>query len=63
MFTKRLAEMHQKSVSPTGKFGFHMTTCHARVPQATGCWEESWAVLFGKQLANIIKKDEKTNSV
>jgi fructosamine-3-kinase len=57
-FTERLAEMHKKSVSPTGKFGFHITTCHATLPQITDCWEESWAVLYRKQLAHMIKLDE-----
>jgi fructosamine-3-kinase len=57
-FTKRLAEMHRKSVSPTGKFGFHITTCHAQLQQITDCWEESWAVLYRKQLAHMIKLDE-----
>ncbi len=60
-FTQRLAEMHQKSVSPTGKFGFHMTTCHARLRQVTDCWEDSWAVLYRKQLAHMIKLDEEKN--
>ncbi len=59
--TERLAEMHQKSVSPTGKFGFHVTTCHATLPQVTDCWEESWAVLYRKQLAQMIKLDEEKN--
>jgi len=58
-FTKRPAEMHQKSISPTGKFGFHITTCHARLRQITDCWEDSWAVLYRKQLAHMIQLDEK----
>jgi protein-ribulosamine 3-kinase len=29
-FTAKLAELHKKSVSPTGKFGFHTTTCHGK---------------------------------
>jgi fructosamine-3-kinase len=57
-FTRRLAEMHIKSVSPTGKFGFHITTCHSKLPQITDCWEDSWAVLYRKQLAHMIKLDE-----
>ncbi|KAK3347045.1 Fructosamine kinase-domain-containing protein [Lasiosphaeria hispida] len=57
-FTARLAEMHKKSVSPTGKFGFHITTCHAKLPQVTDCWEESWEVLYGKQLSHMINLDQ-----
>ncbi|MCJ1398251.1 hypothetical protein MMC11_001448 [Xylographa trunciseda] len=62
-FAARLAELHKKSVSPTGKFGFHTTTCHGRVPQLTDCWEESWEVLFSKQLAHMIKLDEENHGV
>jgi fructosamine-3-kinase len=60
-FTKMLAEMHQKSQSPTGKFGFHVTTCHATLRQITDCWEDSWAVLFRKQLAHMIELDKAKN--
>ena len=60
-FTKRLAEMHKKSQSPTGKFGFHVTTCHAKLRQVTDCWEESWASLYRKQLAHMIELDEAKN--
>ncbi|KAK3305582.1 Fructosamine kinase-domain-containing protein [Chaetomium strumarium] len=61
-FTKRLAEMHKKSLSPTGKFRFHVTTCHAKLPQITDCWEDSWAVLYRKQLAHMINLDEQKHS-
>lgn len=57
-FTARLAELHKKSKSPTGKFGFHVTTCHAKLPQITDCWEDSWAVLYRKQLENMIRMDK-----
>jgi protein-ribulosamine 3-kinase len=56
-FTARLAELHRNSVSPTGKFGFHATTCHAKLAQVTNCWEESWAVLYKKQLAHMLNLD------
>jgi protein-ribulosamine 3-kinase len=56
-FTARLADMHKRSVSPTGKFGFHTTTCHAKLPQITNCWEDSWETLYRKQLAHMIKLD------
>ncbi|KAL8893831.1 MAG: hypothetical protein Q9192_004879, partial [Flavoplaca navasiana] len=29
----RLADLHQRSKSPTGKFGFHFATCHAKIAQ------------------------------
>lgn len=56
-FTARLADMHMRSVSPTGKFGFHTTTCHGTITQITDIWEESWAVLYRKQLAHMFAMD------
>lgn len=56
-FAARIAELHEKSKSPTGKFGFHITTCHAKLPQTTSCWEDSWAVLYRKQLENMVRLD------
>jgi protein-ribulosamine 3-kinase len=56
-FTAHLADLHRRSASPTGRFGFHVKTCHAKLPQATHCWEASWAVLYRKQLAQMIRLD------
>lgn len=58
-FTSRLADFHRKSVSPTGKFGFHTTTCHGKAAQLTDCWEDSWEVLYRKQLAHVFEMDKK----
>lgn len=55
--TMRLAELHKNSVSPTGKFGFHVTTCHGNIPQYVG-WEESWTVMFTKVLSRAMDIDE-----
>ncbi|KAL2264514.1 hypothetical protein VTJ83DRAFT_7024 [Remersonia thermophila] len=48
-FTASLACLHENSRSPTGKFGFHVTTCAGNLPQYCG-WEESWEVFFTKNL-------------
>ena len=58
-FASRLAEFHKNSVSPTGKFGFHTTTCHGKAPQLTDCWESSWETLYHKQLAHAFEMDGK----
>ncbi|KAI0097687.1 Fructosamine kinase-domain-containing protein [Nemania sp. FL0031] len=58
IFTARLADFHKKSKSPTGKFGFHVTSYHATLPQITDCWEDSWEVLYKKQLEHMIRLDE-----
>ena len=56
-FTARLAELHKKSISPTGKFGFHTTTCHGTITNVTDIWEDSWATLYRKQLAHMFAMD------
>lgn len=48
-FGAHLAALHQDSQSPTGKFGFHVTTYSGNLPQVTD-WEESWEVFFTKSL-------------
>jgi len=61
-FTSHLAEFHQKSVSPTGKFGFHTTTCHGKAAQLTVCWEDSWEALYRKQLAHVFEMDKRKHA-
>ena len=60
-FTARLAEFHRNSKSPTGKFGFHTTTCHAFIAQLTDCWEDSWSRLFQRQLSHMVALDQERN--
>ena len=49
-FAAELSMLHQQSVSPTGKFGFHVTTCAGNLPQYVG-WEDSWEVFFAQEHA------------
>jgi protein-ribulosamine 3-kinase len=49
-----LADMHHRSISPTGKFGFHIATCHARIAQAVDIWDEAWCVVFARHLGHIM---------
>ena len=56
----KLVQLHLTSISPTGKFGFHITTCQGRIPQSVG-WESSWTTLFTKMLQHVIDLDFKTN--
>jgi len=55
-----VAELHKKSVSPTGKFGFHMNTCdgflHQDVP-----WESSWTAAFHRLLKGVWIHDSNSN--
>lgn len=55
----RLAELHLRSVSPTGKFGFHIQTCHGNLPQDVNGWESSWTVMFSRVLRKAMELDDK----
>ena len=46
--SRLLADLHQRSLLPTGKFGFHIATCIARITQAVDSWEDSWCALYTK---------------
>ncbi|KAH0558951.1 hypothetical protein GP486_004422 [Trichoglossum hirsutum] len=59
-FTSKLAKLHKTSHSPTGKFGFHVTTCDGKMAHTVE-WEESWAVFFRKLLIGVCKLDLETN--
>lgn len=56
----RLAELHQRSVSPTGKFGFHIPTYDGKLPQDVD-WDSSWSSCFSKLLAGIYRLDVEVN--
>ncbi|KAH7116932.1 Fructosamine/Ketosamine-3-kinase [Dendryphion nanum] len=62
-FTKLLADLHRRSQSPTGRFGFHTTISHVTLPQITDVWEESWAVLYQRQFAHMVELDEERNGI
>ena len=53
-FTTKLAEVHRKSVSPSGKFGFHVSTCKWKMVQDTR-WNDSWAELFTRLMKDLHK--------
>ncbi|KAL3482477.1 Fructosamine/Ketosamine-3-kinase [Aspergillus californicus] len=55
-----LAGLHMKSQSPTGKFGFHIPTCHTRNIQAVEFWTNSWCELFTAHLSQILSHAETT---
>ena len=57
---KAIAELHRTSVSPTGKFGFHVTTYDGKLPQMVD-WDSSWTSFFGKLLQGTLDLDIKVN--
>ncbi|KAL8750824.1 MAG: hypothetical protein Q9184_006278, partial [Pyrenodesmia sp. 2 TL-2023] len=52
-FCARLAEVHSKSVSPTGKFGFMVPNCHGKILQSNE-WDENWASFFTNLLLSFL---------
>ncbi len=56
----KLARLHRDSQSPTGKFGFHVTTCQGQRPQAVE-WESNWTIFVGNLLRNVIAIDDAEN--
>lgn len=55
-----LAELHRKSVSPTGKFGFQVRTCHGNTPQPTE-WNSSWTRYFTRYMAKMMALELEAN--
>ncbi|KAF2650566.1 hypothetical protein K491DRAFT_608567 [Lophiostoma macrostomum CBS 122681] len=52
-----LADLHKTSVSPSGKFGFHMPTYQGRLPQdTTEC--ETWESSFSRGIARFFELEE-----
>ncbi|KAJ5781043.1 hypothetical protein N7457_006203 [Penicillium paradoxum] len=52
-FAALLSRLHQSSVSPTGKFGFHITTYAGNLPQYVA-WEDSWEIFFSKSMKQAL---------
>lgn len=55
-----LAELHTKGKSPSGMFGFTIST-GGGVLNRTVTWEKSWAKQFTHQLNDVIKLDRDAN--
>lgn len=51
-FCARIAQLHRESVSPTGKFGFHIRNCKGKTPQPTE-WEENWTRYFTRLISYV----------
>jgi len=52
-FASLLSALHQKSISPTGKFGFHTTTYAGQLPQHVE-WDASWETFFAKSMRKVL---------
>lgn len=59
-FTKRLAQLHHVSKSPSGRFGFDVQTCDGQVAHTVD-WQDSWATFFTRLFVGVFEKDLVTN--
>jgi fructosamine-3-kinase len=48
----KLAELHRKSCSPEGKFGFHTKNCQGGVPQTID-WDPKWSSFFKRLITDL----------
>ncbi|KXG50515.1 Fructosamine/Ketosamine-3-kinase [Penicillium griseofulvum] len=58
-FTEDLAVLHKDSRSPTGKFGFHVTTYSGNLSQHTE-WSDSWETFFAKSMRHALAHEIST---
>ena len=54
LFTTKLAALHKSSISPNGKFGFHVHTSVADEE-----WSDSWEECFVKMVTRLLGKELK----
>ncbi|KAF5005776.1 hypothetical protein FDECE_7786 [Fusarium decemcellulare] len=59
-FSLLVSDIHKKSQSPTGKFGFHVPTCHGKHIQPND-WDESWCHYFTRLLTIFFDIDLDVN--
>ena len=59
-FCRCVAELHETSVSPTGKFGFHRVTFQGPNPQMT-TWETNWCTYFTRLLTDWVDRELSMN--
>ncbi|KAL2143050.1 hypothetical protein VTI28DRAFT_390 [Corynascus sepedonium] len=57
---EKLAELHRKSQSPTGEFGFHCTTFDGKLPLTT-TWDSSWTSFFTRLMRDVYNLDNEVN--
>lgn len=56
----KIAELHATSVSPTGKFGFHVVPYDGKLPLRAE-WDSSWVSFYSKLLAGVYVLDTQVN--
>jgi len=58
-FAWKVAELHMKSESPNGKFGFPVTTFSGNAPQDNS-WTDSWEAFFTQAVIRMLSLEEES---
>ncbi|KAK9418707.1 putative protein-ribulosamine 3-kinase [Seiridium unicorne] len=59
---KKLAELHHKSRSPNGQFGFHCTTFDGEKPLNT-TWDSNWTSFFKRLISDVYQLEKEVNGL
>lgn len=59
-FVSKVAELHAKSVSPNGKYGFSTLTCMGTMPQFVE-WTDNWEEFFTNTMKQLMSVVEASN--
>lgn len=54
---EKVAKLHEKAVSPNGKYGFSVPTYQGRIPQEVA-WKDTWEEFFLASLKRILTVEE-----
>ena len=54
-----LADLHATTVSPNGKYGFHVPTLQGTIPQYTQ-WTDTWEEFFANSLRLVMENEERS---
>ena len=58
-FVAKVAELHQKGVSPNGRYGFPVPTYGGTIPQETA-WTDSWEQFFTNSMKRWLAAEEES---
>ena len=57
IFPAKVAELHEKAISPNGKYGFPVPTYQGQIPQEVA-WKDTWEEFFLALLERILAVEE-----
>lgn len=62
LLAAKIAELHKKGISPTGKYGFPVPTFQGNIPQETR-WSDSWEQFFSNSLKQMLGVEEEVHGL